>query len=212
MSCNEAIDRYLRWESSILNQNQVVSFPQLFYSLWRGARLLAVPSSPCLLRRSRRPEARVRTSNCAYTYTGFLLFWGILATAGGVNSPIYRGADRHTHTHACARIRAVKRGEESALKERRWSRRQRKPPRAISHGPSVEPISSRAKATHSRISTHREAREREGEWTSRRLAGAEGDRKSPPPSTTAPARTAATSTIRGLSSAAPDRAARHQHP
>ena len=77
--------------------------------LWRGARLTAVPSSPRIPRCSRRREARVRTSNCAYTYTGFLMF---------EDSWRQRGAKTHAHTAAHAPERNWS-GESGRKKRRR---------------------------------------------------------------------------------------------
>ena len=56
-------------------------------------------------------KARVRTSDCAYTYTGFSVL-RILATMRGVNSRTHTAEETHTHAK-----RAVERGER--LKERR---------------------------------------------------------------------------------------------
>ena len=86
---------------------------------------------------------------------------------------------RDTHTHA---KRAVERGER--LKMRRWSRRQREP-RAISQGSSVEQSASNYLIPPAH-GTSRQAGEkatcgREREAHRCALAGAERDRKSPPP-------------------------------
>ena len=85
--------------------------------LWRGARLTAVPSSPRIPRCSRRPEARVRTNNCAYTYTGFLMFEDSWQQRGAKTDTHIQ---RHTHQKGTGVGRAT--GRSAAGQRRQRSR------------------------------------------------------------------------------------------